>query len=306
MRTLIVLILILTGLVVFGCGGGDRSDTPTASLTTGTSSIDTSEEPLIPLIEMPNVKKLLDTIWVLETVDDSSEQWILDDDTHIELEFAIDGDINRVHGLSGCNTYNGSFGIDHNAIYIDNLSSTKKACPAKQMEQENHYISALNEAHSFHFEEDGASLVIMYGMLSPNSMTFGMAPPPSPTPKPTPKATQEAAPLPTKAPVPQIKPGTVMVSVYLDLLSSGTRSADCVFPVSIGFYAPDSSSSVLMEPDSALFYFNGTSTCIPTTSGTRAMITVGPVNPGTYDITADSPTSLMNVHRGVSIRGAED
>ena len=302
MKKLLASALIFTGLIVCGCGGSDDSDGP----ATPTPSGNTPAKPLTPVIEMPGVQDLLDTTWILTNVHDSSEQWILSDDVRIELQFSVDGNNNRAYGFSGCNSYNGDFGIDHNAIYVANLSSTKKACPARQMEQENYYISALNEAHSFHFEEDRASLVIMYGMISPSSMIFEVAPPPSPAPTQRPKPTQEVTPTPIEPPTPQIRPGTVMVSVYLDMHSSGTQPAACVFPVSIGFYAPNSDSSMLVEPNSAMFYFHGTSTCVPTDSGTRAMITVGPVNPGTYDITADSPTSLMNVHRNVPIKNAEN
>ena len=50
-----------------------------------------------------------------------------------------------------------------------------------------------------------------------------------------------------------------------------------------------------------LFSFSGTATAEWINGGTKATITVGPVNPGTYDITADSTTTLLNVKRNVGI-----
>ncbi|MFO8100598.1 MAG: hypothetical protein R6U37_00300, partial [Dehalococcoidia bacterium] len=74
-------------------------------------------------------------------------------------------------------------------------------------------------------------------------------------------------------------------------------------PLYVGFYPPGSSNEVLLNPGSATYYFSGTATCVgpPVVSGTSARLIVGPVNSGTYDITADSTTTLLNVKRSVYI-----
>ncbi len=71
--------------------------------------------------------------------------------------------------------------------------------------------------------------------------------------------------------------------------------------LSVGFYPAASGTAILLNPGSAIYWFSGTTTHTITASGTRATLSVGPVNPGPYDITVDSSTSLMNVKRNVGI-----
>ena len=74
--------------------------------------------------------------------------------------------------------------------------------------------------------------------------------------------------------------------------------------MTVWFFAEGTPDSWLLNPNigSAVFTFTGTTTYWVDESGTwaRAM-TVGPIMPGTYDITADFSTTLLNVRRGVYI-----
>ena len=69
----------------------------------------------------------------------------------------------------------------------------------------------------------------------------------------------------------------------------------------VGFYPEYSSTSVLLDPDSATYYFSGTATYVLSGTQSLARLIVGPVNSGTYDITTDSTTTLLNVKRSVYI-----
>ena len=68
-------------------------------------------------------------------------------------------------------------------------------------------------------------------------------------------------------------------------------------PLKIGFFTPG--ADVLS--DTPLYDFGGTATATEIDCARKATIVVGPVNSGTYDITADSSTTLSNVRRGVHI-----
>ena len=68
-------------------------------------------------------------------------------------------------------------------------------------------------------------------------------------------------------------------------------------PITVELFNPG--ADVMM--DTPLYSFTGT-TCINTVSGTKAYFQCPePVNPGSYDISVDSTTTLMNVKRNVGI-----
>ncbi len=94
-----------------------------------------------------------------------------------------------------------------------------------------------------------------------------------------------------------------MVKVYVAMQGANRPSPEgWEVPLNIGFYPPGSSNAVLLNPGSATYYFPGTATAEWINGGTKATVTVGPVNSGTYDITADSSTTLLNVKKGVYIQ----
>lgn len=61
-------------------------------------------------------------------------------------------------GQGGCNTYNGSYTTDRDALKVSGLASTKKACPEEQMAQENAFLTSLQNAATFLV--DGVRLTI--------------------------------------------------------------------------------------------------------------------------------------------------
>jgi heat shock protein HslJ len=78
--------------------------------------------------------------------------------TEITATFDTDG---RVSGSSGCNTYNGTYTVDLNAIQIEDVAGTKKACaePAGVMEQETAYLALLGRAATY--TVDGKTLTLL-------------------------------------------------------------------------------------------------------------------------------------------------
>jgi len=63
--------------------------------------------------------------------------------TTLNATFTEDG---QLSGSSGCNTYNGSYTLEGNAITIGPLATTKMACPDDIMAQEQQFLAALASA----------------------------------------------------------------------------------------------------------------------------------------------------------------
>lgn len=64
-----------------------------------------------------------------------------------------------VSGSSGCNTYNGSYTLDGDALKIGPLATTRMACdPAATMDQETQFLAAL--AASTTVEQTGATVTL--------------------------------------------------------------------------------------------------------------------------------------------------
>jgi heat shock protein HslJ len=68
------------------------------------------------------------------------------------LEFREDG---TAGGMSGCNSYNGSYTVDGNTITFGPLISTKMACEQPLMTMESAYLAALQGATAAAVDEDG-------------------------------------------------------------------------------------------------------------------------------------------------------
>jgi len=93
-----------------------------------------------------------------------------------------------------------------------------------------------------------------------------------------------------------------MVKVYVALQGDNRPSPEgWAVPLTVCFCPEDSDDNTLLNPGTEIPCFSGTATAEWISGGTKATITVGPVNSGTYDITADSSTTLLNVKRGVHI-----
>ncbi len=94
-----------------------------------------------------------------------------------------------------------------------------------------------------------------------------------------------------------VSPYTVDIEVFLDLQGTGRPTSGWEVPITVELFNPGSD----VMSATPLYSFNGT-TSLNTDSGTRAyFLCPDPVTPGTYDITADSTTTLLNVKRNVGI-----
>ncbi|MFO8101711.1 MAG: hypothetical protein R6U37_06065, partial [Dehalococcoidia bacterium] len=93
------------------------------------------------------------------------------------------------------------------------------------------------------------------------------------------------------------------VDIYVTLQGVNRPVEGWAISLDVCFCPANSGTETLLNPGTESSCFSGTTTYVAPTveSGTRALLTVGPVNPGTYDITADSSTTLLNVKRNVGI-----
>ena len=73
-------------------------------------------------------------------------------------------------------------------------------------------------------------------------------------------------------------------------------------PVEVGFFPANSGTLIMSGSSAATYWFEGITSGTVTESGTRVYFqSPDGVNPGTYDVTIASTTTLMNVRRNVGI-----
>ncbi len=93
-----------------------------------------------------------------------------------------------------------------------------------------------------------------------------------------------------------------MVDVYVALQGTGRPSpTGWEVPLTVCFCPDTYNDSQLVNPGSDSFCFSGTAAAVQKYGGTRAYINVGPVASGTYHITTDSNTTLLNVKKDTHI-----
>ncbi|SBS30583.1 heat-inducible protein [Marinomonas aquimarina] len=89
------------------------------------------------------------------SVDELSGQWQIEsidqggiiDSSHITLTFTEDG---RVSGSSGCNRYSASVSQQDDRVLIHQAVSTRMTCAPSLMQQEQRFLSALQETTAFY------------------------------------------------------------------------------------------------------------------------------------------------------------
>jgi len=91
----------------------------------------------------------------------------------IVTEFMLTADFDNegtMSGLSGCNSYNGSYSTDGDAIAIGPIASTERACldPEGVMEQESLYLAALGTAATYAVRGDTMEMRTEDGALAAN------------------------------------------------------------------------------------------------------------------------------------------
>lgn len=93
-----------------------------------------------------------------------------------------------------------------------------------------------------------------------------------------------------------------MVKVYVTLQGTNRPSPEgWEIPLTVCFCPEGSDDNTLLYPGLEIPCFTGTASAEWIAGGTKAAVMVGPVSSGTYDITADSSTTLLNVKRSVHI-----
>lgn len=80
------------------------------------------------------------------------------------LEFAEPG---QVAGLAGCNRYFGPLTLEGDRIALGNLASTRMMCPENQMDQEQRFLRALEQAKRFALGRDAQILEMFAGDGAP-------------------------------------------------------------------------------------------------------------------------------------------
>ncbi|MFO8101301.1 MAG: S8 family serine peptidase [Dehalococcoidia bacterium] len=102
--------------------------------------------------------------------------------------------------------------------------------------------------------------------------------------------------------VSDLVPTEYTVDIYVNLQGANRPfPAGWEVPIRVGFF-PANSGTLVMSGSESLYWFEVTTSGTVTESGTRAWFQCpAPVSADTYDITADSETTLLNVKRNVSI-----
>jgi len=85
---------------------------------------------------------LAGTSWLAEDIDGRGVMDILQSTLRFETS-------ERVSGMAGCNRFFGSVSIDGDAISFGSLGTTRMACPAAVMDQEDRFLKALANASRF-------------------------------------------------------------------------------------------------------------------------------------------------------------
>jgi len=93
-----------------------------------------------------NVSQLHD-IWTLESI--NGESFVMDDQARNYPVLEIYVKEERIHGNTGCNTFNGTIKIDNNKIIFSKLITTQMACPG---DLEHRLLSAFKVIDNYKIE----------------------------------------------------------------------------------------------------------------------------------------------------------
>lgn len=87
----------------------------------------------------------------------SSKPKLTETDNKITILFSKNN--SHFAGYSGCNRYSGKFNMKKENLTIENVISTKMACPDLNMSFENSYLNALNKVTNYNIIEDTLFLI---------------------------------------------------------------------------------------------------------------------------------------------------
>ena len=105
-----------------------------------------------PMTDGPANRDLTQSDWAAETINGKP----VIEPGKVTLAIVED----RVTGRSGCNLYSGSVEASNGTLKVGQLISTKMACMAEGvMQQERDYLTALGAATSYTFRDDGRLVI---------------------------------------------------------------------------------------------------------------------------------------------------
>jgi heat shock protein HslJ len=146
-------LLLIVAILLAACS----QETPTPVLPP--SATDTPVPPPEPTTVVVDVNLLYANPWTLLAYGEPSNPTVVEEGVTLTAEFTPDGQIN---GFSGCNNYSGTFqAAQDGTLTISPLATTRMAC-AKGMDLETVYLSALQNARRFSFNDQGR-LEILFG-----------------------------------------------------------------------------------------------------------------------------------------------
>ncbi|NMB53108.1 MAG: META domain-containing protein [Leptolinea sp.] len=110
-------------------------------------------------------RELVDGVWKLQQMMDSSVTLPVDSKTPPTLLFQSDG---HIDGSTGCNRFNSAFSISDDQLTFDSISMTKKMCPKETglLVQEQNFLSILNNSEHFTVTKDDLQIFSAGGKKS--------------------------------------------------------------------------------------------------------------------------------------------
>ena len=88
-------------------------------------------------MEQPD-ESLINTYWKLMKLDGAP---VIAKENFREAHMVLHQDASRLAGATGCNTLMGSYQVENEHITFNQVATTKRACPAPQMETERNFLA---------------------------------------------------------------------------------------------------------------------------------------------------------------------
>jgi heat shock protein HslJ len=237
--------------------------------------------------------------------------------------------IASIGGSSGCNTFNGTYGTNGNAVRISPLATTRLACPQDVMDQELAFLGALQGVSFIDYRGSTVLLTDRHGHLvvalvrpTPEPEASGSpsaapsvaasatpeaseAPSATPAPTKTPAPTPTAAPTKTPAPSATAAPSVPAPSASIPVVPP-TATCDLVVPggptvAKLTF--PGTWFTVTEPPELACRYFDPAEITVPSDPTTLQTAVVATVTPTPYAdavAAATNPANWTVVRQGSS------
>ena len=145
--------LAIAALALPGC-----TERPTPDPSPPASSSESGTDGAQEAVEAPGAAtgarshRLADSAWVATAIDGED----LLEDTVVSLAVRVDG---SVSGSTGCNRYFGRTTVDHDAIAFSEVGSTRRACAAPVMNQEQRFLAGLGDARGYRIDPRSGLLV---------------------------------------------------------------------------------------------------------------------------------------------------